>query len=70
MIGIYVSVDRARLVAEVSDDGVGVVGDRRSGLANIAQRASRHGGRMELDTATGEGTVVRWVIPTDRSEDE
>ena len=63
-IGVFVSVDRARLVLEVADDGVGMPGDpRRSGLANIADRASRHRGRMELDSASGEGTVVRWIIP-------
>jgi PAS domain S-box-containing protein len=63
-IGIFVSVDRARLVMEVTDDGVGVAnGSHRSGLTNIAERAGRHQGRMELDSAAGEGTVVRWIIP-------
>jgi PAS domain S-box-containing protein len=63
MISVHTSVDPVQVVVEVTDDGVGVVGSRRSGLANIAQRASRHGGRMELETADGEGTVVRWIIP-------
>jgi PAS domain S-box-containing protein len=62
-IGVLVSVDRARLVAEISDDGVGIAGGRRSGLANMADRASRHHGRLELETGNGEGTVVHWIVP-------
>jgi signal transduction histidine kinase len=47
----------------VADDGVGLPAVTvRSGLANLADRAERRGGRL---TATGgpAGTEVRWVVP-------
>ncbi|HSU00479.1 MAG TPA: histidine kinase, partial [Geodermatophilus sp.] len=47
----------------VTDDGVGLpVVTVRSGLANLADRAERRGGRL---TATGgpAGTQVTWVVP-------
>jgi signal transduction histidine kinase len=47
----------------VTDDGVGIPAVTvRSGLANLADRAERRGGRL---TAVGgpAGTEVRWVVP-------
>ncbi len=48
----------------VTDDGVGLPQvTARSGLANLADRAERRGGR--LSTAGGPtGTEVRWVVPS------
>ncbi len=59
------------LSLRVSDDGIGV-GDtqRRSGLANLRQRAELNGGSFTLSTGgseeappTQEGTQLRWTIP-------
>jgi signal transduction histidine kinase len=47
----------------VADDGAGLPAvSVRSGLANLADRAERRGGRL---TATGgpAGTEVRWIVP-------
>jgi signal transduction histidine kinase len=47
----------------VADDGIGLSAVTvRSGLANLADRAERRGGRL---TATGgpAGTEVRWMVP-------
>jgi signal transduction histidine kinase len=47
----------------VADDGIGLPATTvRSGLANLADRAERRGGRL---SATGgpAGTEVRWVVP-------
>ncbi|MEP6600120.1 MAG: GAF domain-containing protein [Actinomycetota bacterium] len=61
----------AEIVLEVLDDGVGM-GDteRRSGLANLRQRAERHNGSLvvrpatsEESPSTGKGTHLRWTIP-------
>ena len=49
----------------VADDGIGLSAVTvRSGLANLADRAERRGGRL---TATGgpAGTEVRWMVPWD-----
>ena len=59
------------LSLRVTDDGVGI-GDtqRRSGLANLRQRAELNGGSFTLSTGrseasppTPEGTRLRWTIP-------
>jgi signal transduction histidine kinase len=54
-----------RLTIEVADDGSGLpAGGRRSGLANLAERAVRLGGRFDAaaDPARG-GTRVVWDVP-------
>ncbi|HJZ77253.1 MAG TPA: GAF domain-containing protein, partial [Vicinamibacterales bacterium] len=53
----------------VSDDGVGfdrrrLDSERGLGLDTMRDRATQLGGRFELESAPGAGTVVRVVIPT------
>jgi signal transduction histidine kinase len=54
-------------VFEVSDDGCGfdpaAVATRGHGLRNLAARAESIGGRLRLDPAGGQGTVLRVTIP-------
>jgi signal transduction histidine kinase len=64
--GVEVSISRdgdaLRLVVE--DDGVGLFpGDRRSGLANLEQRAGALGGGFSLEPVRGDGsgTRVTWT---------
>jgi signal transduction histidine kinase len=53
--------DEVRVV--VTDDGVGVPAVTvRSGLANLADRAERRGGRLVINTGTS-GTEIRWTVP-------
>ena len=50
----------------VADDGIGVDPSRtrRSGLANLAVRARRHGGTFALHPhESGRGTVMQWAAP-------
>jgi signal transduction histidine kinase len=63
--------DVATLSLDIVDDGVGI-GDatRRSGLANLRERAERRGGTLTVAAAdltdappTREGTRVLWTIP-------
>jgi signal transduction histidine kinase len=53
------------LVVEVQDDGVGIPGDstRRSGLANLENRAARRGGTVEVRALPEGGTDLRWSVP-------
>jgi signal transduction histidine kinase len=53
------------VMLEVTDDGAGIAAaqTRRSGLANLAQRAESLGGSFEVDSAPGEGTRVTWRVP-------
>ncbi len=72
-VEIEVTADAGALSLQVVDDGVGVgQPTRRSGLANLAQRAERNGGSFTVGTASGEsltavpdgeGTRLRWTIP-------
>jgi signal transduction histidine kinase len=52
------------LTLEVRDDGRGLgrPGWAR-GLSDIQDKAQRHGGRLEIASREGGGTVLRWVVP-------
>jgi signal transduction histidine kinase len=54
----------ADLVVTVRDNGVGL-GEptRRSGLANLADRAAELGGTMHATAAEGGGTELEWRVP-------
>jgi signal transduction histidine kinase len=48
----------------VTDNGVGIgPGNRRSGLANLEQRARSCGGSLSVAPAQGGGTQLRWQVP-------
>ncbi|MET7400678.1 sensor histidine kinase [Dactylosporangium sp. NPDC005572] len=59
--------DDTHVVLEVIDDGVGFVLDGphpgRLGVRSMRERAALVGGRLEIDTAPGAGTVVRAALP-------
>jgi signal transduction histidine kinase len=61
-VTLSVEVD-GELAVVVTDNGHGLPPvTARSGLANLADRAERRGGR--LTTSSGRaGTEVRWVVP-------
>ncbi|MEV5012273.1 GAF domain-containing sensor histidine kinase [Streptomyces sp. NPDC056159] len=53
----------------VTDNGVGIPADgRRSGLANMAERARRLGGGLEWTTPEGGGTKLVWHAPVGTAE--
>jgi nitrate/nitrite-specific signal transduction histidine kinase len=48
----------------VKDNGSGIpAGTRRSGLANMADRAEKLGGELRLSPAEGGGTELEWTVP-------
>ena len=52
------------LVVEVTDDGCGgAAADGGSGLRGLNDRAAALGGRLEVDSPVGEGTLLRIVVP-------
>jgi signal transduction histidine kinase len=58
------SVD-GELTLTVRDDGRGIgAATRRSGLANLEQRAGRHGGICTVESAEPTGTLLTWRVPT------
>jgi signal transduction histidine kinase len=68
---LTLTADPTRLTLEVIDDGTGIGSTgRRSGLANLRERAEHHNGTLtispatsELSPSTREGTHLRWTIP-------
>ncbi|MEV1128557.1 GAF domain-containing protein [Agromyces sp. NPDC049794] len=52
----------------VDDNGTGIPETgRRSGLANLRERAERRGGRLHIDSEPGR-TTVRWTVPADTAD--
>ncbi|MFD5794005.1 GAF domain-containing protein [Streptomyces diastatochromogenes] len=72
-IARHAHADRAQVVLRtdghevsltVTDDGVGIPpGGRRSGLRNMAERAERLGGHLDLSTPDGGGARLEWRVP-------
>ncbi|WP_020669835.1 GAF domain-containing protein [Amycolatopsis nigrescens] len=64
-VSVEVAVDRHGrwLTLTVTDDGVGIPDRpaRRSGLANLAERAARWGGTCSARRADGHGTRLTWT---------
>ncbi|MFE1265371.1 GAF domain-containing protein [Streptomyces albogriseolus] len=79
-IARHARADRADVVLEtdgkevrltVTDNGVGIpAGGRRSGLTNMAERARKLGGDMELENPGGGGARLLWYAPLGRSADD
>ncbi|HEX6198328.1 MAG TPA: GAF domain-containing protein [Jiangellaceae bacterium] len=62
-VDVAVTLDD-ELVLRVTDNGVGMTsGGRRSGVANLEERAKRRGGTCELLPAAGGGTSLVWSVP-------
>lgn len=60
---VTVEASADAVVATISDDGVGLgEARRRSGLANLARRAERHGGDFDV-SSTSAGTTLRLRLP-------
>ncbi|MFW6694130.1 GAF domain-containing protein [Streptomyces sp. MAR4 CNX-425] len=65
-VEVTVVAGQGLVALTVSDDGRGVLrGGRRSGLANIAERARELGGELTLDPPAGGGTRLVWRVPLD-----
>lgn len=60
-------VGSGTLSLTVTDDGVGLSeGGRRSGLANLAQRAEKLGGTFTARARASGGTHLEWRVPVSR----
>lgn len=70
-VDVEVSVDGTHVTLTVIDDGVGIPpGGRRSGLANLEERAQQFGGRFSADPGASGGTVLAWSAPIEQPVDE
>ncbi|MFI0723539.1 GAF domain-containing sensor histidine kinase [Streptomyces sp. NPDC021224] len=63
---VTLAVAAGRLTVTVTDDGTGVPEDApRRGLANLARRAQRLGGRFDVGPGPRGGTRLTWRVPLD-----
>jgi signal transduction histidine kinase len=61
---VTIGADTDRLTVDISDDGVGLRDNpRRSGLANLRNRADSRGGTLTLENQEQGGLRLRWSIP-------
>ncbi|MBR7831258.1 ATP-binding protein, partial [Actinospica sp. MGRD01-02] len=68
-VDVEVAADGTHVTLTVIDDGVGIpAGGRRSGLANLAERAQQLGGRFSADPGVDGGTVLVWTVPVQIEE--
>ncbi|HEU5426639.1 MAG TPA: GAF domain-containing protein [Actinocrinis sp.] len=64
-VEVDVAADTAAVALKVTDDGVGIPdGGRRSGLANLRERAQQLGGTFTTTPGPSGGTVLVWTVPT------
>ena len=65
-VAVRIACDQDRLVIEIADDGRGFDAGRaeRSGLRGLQDRVETLGGRMDLTSRPGNGTVLRMDVPT------
>ena len=69
-VSVVTGVAESVITLEVIDDGVGASGvKRRSGLANLKERALRRGGTFSFDSANGQ-TRVHWSAPMDSAPEQ
>jgi signal transduction histidine kinase len=63
-VEVDVSADAQSLRLIVSNNGGGMTAaTRRSGLANLRERAERRGGTMIIESRSPEGTRLTWSVP-------
>ncbi|MEW2626188.1 GAF domain-containing sensor histidine kinase [Streptomyces sp. NPDC048106] len=61
---VLLVADGREVRLRVRDNGVGIpAGGRRSGLRNMAERAERLGGRLEVGESEGGGATLEWRVP-------
>jgi signal transduction histidine kinase len=61
---VDVSLDVKAITLTVTDDGTGIPEDaRRSGLADLRERAEQLGGSCTTTTPAAGGTVLAWTVP-------
>ncbi|WP_345751712.1 GAF domain-containing sensor histidine kinase [Microbacterium rhizophilus] len=65
LVSVEVAVDDEAVTVTVTDDGIGLSAEtgRRSGTANLADRASRRAGVFELGPGDDGGTRAFWRAP-------
>jgi signal transduction histidine kinase len=62
-VNIFLTRNGTALVMTVSDDGTGAADPTGSGLQGLSDRLATFGGRLQVQSAPGAGTIVTATIP-------
>jgi signal transduction histidine kinase len=62
-VRVWVAAEPQSLRIEVADDGVGGARLEGAGLHGLSDRVEALGGRLELDSTSGQGTTLRATLP-------
>jgi signal transduction histidine kinase len=62
-VRVWVAAEPQSLRIEVADDGVGGARLEGAGLHGLSDRVEALGGRLELDSTSGQGTALRATLP-------
>ena len=69
-VSLVITATESLVTLEITDDGAGAPEvKRRSGLANLQQRALRRGGTFSFDSKAGQ-TRVLWSVPVDEPSEK
>jgi signal transduction histidine kinase len=76
-VGVAAEGDGKRVVLVVRDDGIGFRAGSQAGAAQghfgilgMQERMERLGGRISIESATGQGTTLRAEVPLQPFDDE
>jgi signal transduction histidine kinase len=63
-VEVCLAADGRAVTLTVADDGIGIApGGRRSGLANMDERARQFGGTFTARSGSDGGTALTWKVP-------
>ena len=60
---VTVRIENRTLAIQVRDDGIGGADRSGQGLVGISDRATALGGRLEIESPAGAGTIVAATLP-------
>jgi signal transduction histidine kinase len=70
-VDVDLAADSSTVMLTVTDDGIGIPdAGRRSGLANLDERAAQLGGTFAVRAGASGGTVLRWTAPVSFGREE
>lgn len=70
-VHVAVQVDDDKVTVRIADDGRGIPEDLvRSGLDNLARRAQKRGGTLDITSGPDAGTQLSWQVPLDEGAAE
>jgi signal transduction histidine kinase len=71
IVAVQLTADRRQVLLRIVDDGVGFVSNRPTtglGLTSMRERVKSTGGKLEVESAPMEGTIIEASVPLERAK--